>query len=160
MVIRFSLALLFLFSLFLSSTAQGDGDGDPTPTPAAEPPAGTRGCVFTEETLADAVNASSNGVLTRVVVNCLSYRYSNRTLYNAIVSVNQAGTRSRFVATCANGVLILTRSGLAYTSSKYYCSKCRDSTGGLCVPGRWIKLSLGIWHEMFIPGLTIKIVLL
>ena len=132
MTIRFSVALLFVFSLFLCSGAEDD------PKPAAEPTS-IGVCVFTEETLAAAVNASRNGALSRVIVNCLSFKDSDRSLRNAIVSVIEGGTRSRFVATCANGVLILTVSAASYTTAVYFCSECRDSSQGMCATGRPIK---------------------
>ena len=138
MVIRFSPALLLLLSFFLSSGAQTDEGAGPAP-PVGEPATGTGRCVFTEKTLAAAVNASSNGRLTRITVNCLSFKDSNRNLRNAIVSVIEDGTRRRFFATCTNGVLVLTESGVAYTTTQVYCSDCRDTTS-LCATGRWITI--------------------
>ena len=130
-MVRCALFLLLLCSSRLSSTAETEHESEPVVT-SEEPGA----CMFTEETLIDAINASTFGRLTEAVVNCFAYRDGNGSLENAIVSgMNETANGVRYVVECVNNVLLLTESAEPFTNLTAHCAQCQDNTEDLCVPG-------------------------
>ena len=132
MVIRYSLFLLLLCSSRLSSTAETGHESQPD-VQSVEP----GGCMFTEETLVAAINASTFGALTEAVVNCFAYRDGNRSLNNSIVSgMGPSPNGVRYFVECVNDLLFLTESMEPFTNRTSYCAQCQDSnTTSLCAPG-------------------------
>lgn len=98
---------------------------EPETTSAGSAP--LRGCVATADQLTAAVNSSMGGMFDEVVVNCLAYEDSDRTLDLAILSAFAAGEDDgRYTVQCSNGLLLIQDSPHNASRSVVGCHECSD----------------------------------
>lgn len=111
----------------------------PSPTPTSN---SLTGCIATEDQLRAAVNGSTGGLLSEVIVNCLAYQDQQKTVELAVVSgYSSSGDGSRYTVQCRSGLLLLEQSLMNATNETRACHQCVD-TSELCLGGGCVHLQL------------------